>query len=139
MISIEHLRMLNEADMIYNKKLNFSCEKNQIIEKLLNDDAVFFKISKEDAYLILKKLNILDNKLYINYMSLISYDEYKRLINENKLKKEEVIFNVDDLYNTDIFQNRKKVVNEVSLTKIESKKESIYEKILKIFRKLMNK
>lgn len=138
MINIEHLRMLNETEIIYNKKQNLSLEKNEIIEKLLADDAIFFKIPKDDAYLILKKLGIPDDKLYTNYASLISYDEYQKLVNENKLSKEEIIFNIDDLYNTDMFKKKKTDVNEVALVEVK-KKESMYEKILKIFRRLMGK
>lgn len=138
MINVGHLRMLNETEIIYNKKQNLSCEKNEILEKLLVDDAIFFKISKEDAYLILRKLGIPEEKIYINYMSLVSYDEYQRLINEKKLSKEEIIFDIDELYGVDVFKNKEKEVNEIGLVKVE-KKESVYEKILRIFRKLMKK
>ncbi|MBR2744430.1 MAG: hypothetical protein IKE01_03940 [Clostridia bacterium] len=138
MINIEHLRMLNETEIIYNKKQKLDYQKNEIIEKLLADEAVFFKIPKEDAYLVLKKLGIPEDQLYINYISLISYDEYQRLIKSNKLTKEETILDIDNLYNTDVFRNKQTKVNDIALVPVKNK-ETIYEKILKIFRKLMKK
>jgi len=69
-IVLEHiLELENKKDRDENK-----LKRYYLISRLLEDDACFFKISKEDSYQILSHLGIQDPHRY--YKKLISPESY---------------------------------------------------------------
>ena len=71
---------------------------------------------------------------------LICQDEYIKLERNNKITKSEVIFDIDKLYGVNVFKNNVQRTNTESLAVLDnSKKESIFEKILKKLRILKRK
>lgn len=82
---LENLRKINLAYL----KLYQTVEDPQMIQKylliqnILNDDACFFKISKEQAMFILSSLSMTDKESM--YEQLISEKEYQRLVEKGLL------------------------------------------------------
>ena len=48
MTKFEEIKLMNESTIIYLKKMGGDSTKNEIIKKILEDDACFFKIDKKD-------------------------------------------------------------------------------------------
>ena len=114
MNKIDELRIINDSNMLYLKRLNLDYTRNTILKNILDDDACFFKMSKEDAYSVLKDLNIVDDELEKTYQELISNKEFNKLVSNG-------IINIDDkelviyypIYDEkDIFKDKTKINNE---------------------------
>jgi hypothetical protein len=76
---IEEYRKLNNDLMEKYKSDKKMLAKHKLIKGLLNDNKCFFKISIEDAFSILRDLEIPDNEIEEKYKSLISYENFKNL------------------------------------------------------------
>ena len=85
MTQLDELRLINDSYILYLKKINKSYKRNKIIKDILNDEACFFKMSKRDAYMILKDIGIQDKLVEENYQKLISYDVFYELYKRKKL------------------------------------------------------
>lgn len=109
MLQIQSIRLMNESKIIYLKQLGKDARRNEIIEKILEDDACFFKMKKEDASLILQDIGVSIDKVNSTYVQLISYDNYFKLKSIGKIdeKDESLIVKYED-YNPDkIFKTTK--------------------------------
>ena len=77
MTQLNELRLINEANIQYLKKINENFKRNEIIKEILNDDACFFKMNKDEAYMLLSEIGILDEHIENIYQKLISTDASK--------------------------------------------------------------
>ena len=71
MIRFEDLIIMNEATIIYLTKLGKSIQRNSIIREMLKDRAVFKKLPKEDALIVLLEIGIGEQNLNSAYNDLI--------------------------------------------------------------------
>ena len=108
MTKLNEIKLMNETLIIYLNKLGMSTKRNEIIKKMLDDDACFFKLDKSDAFIILHDVGVLDKNIDTIYKKLISSDEYYYLkqagkIDENKdkLKVKYENYNADKLFKKD--------------------------------------
>lgn len=97
--------VMNEAMLKLLKDKNLNYEENLKIQKFLEDEAFFFKITKENAYEILKSVGVRQESLDNTYKKLISPNIFYTLLNNGKLKADDKnliikynIYNSDDLF-----------------------------------------
>lgn len=105
MTQIQQLKILNDTTILYLKKLGKDYKRNQIIRKILKDDACFFKMEKEDACTILQDIGITEDEVELVYSNLISSNNYYTLQKTGKIRdddKEILVkynnYNYDDLF-----------------------------------------
>ena len=109
MTQLSELRLINDSNIIYLKKINRSYKRNEIIKNILNDETCFFKMNKNDAYMILQNIGILDNQIDNIYQKLISSDEFYNLYKCKKidLNYEEILIKYPIYNSDDLFKNKK--------------------------------
>lgn len=109
MTQLSELRLINDSNIIYLKKINRSYKRNEIIKNILNDETCFFKMNKNDAYMILQDIGILDNQIDNIYQKLISSDEFYNLYKCKKidLNDEEILIKYPIYNSDDLFKNKK--------------------------------
>ena len=144
MTQLNELRLINEANIQYLKKINENFKRNEIIKEILNDDACFFKMNKDEAYMLLSEIGILDEHIENIYQKLISTDEFYYLYKSKKidLKDEEVlikypIYDVEEIFKKNIDstnENMDKPEEEIILHK-----QSFFIKILDGLRRIFKK
>ena len=144
MTQLNELRLINEANIQYLKKVNENFKRNEIIKEILNDDACFFKMNKDEAYMLLSEIGILDEHIENIYQKLISTDEFYYLYKSKKidLKDEEVlikypIYDVEEIFKKNIDstnENMDKPEEEIILHK-----QSFFIKILDGLRRIFKK
>ena len=144
MTQLNELRLINEANIQYLKKVNENFKRNEIIKEILNDDSCFFKMNKDEAYMLLSEIGILDEHIENIYQKLISTDEFYYLYKSKKidLKDEEVlikypIYDVEEIFKKNIDstnENMDKPEEEIILHK-----QSFFIKILDGLRRIFKK
>ena len=144
MTQLNELRLINEANIQYLKKVNENFKRNEIIKEILNDDACFFKMNKDEAYMLLSEIGILDEHIENIYQKLISTDEFYYLYKSKKidLKDEEVlikypIYDVEEIFKKNIDstnENMDKPEEEIILHK-----QTFFIKILDGLRRIFKK
>lgn len=144
MTQLNELRLINEANIQYLKKINENFKRNEIIKEILNDDACFFKMNKDEAYMLLSEIGILDEHIENIYQKLISTDEFYYLYKSKKidLKDEEVlikypIYDVEEIFKKNIDstnENMDKPEEEIILHK-----QTFFIKILDGLRRIFKK
>lgn len=72
MTIIEELKLMNYTKIGYLKEQGKGYTRNKLIRELLKEEKCFAKIKKEDAYLILQDIGVVDKKLDEVYSKLIS-------------------------------------------------------------------
>lgn len=77
--------VMNEAMLKLLKDKNANYEENLKIQKYLEDEAFFFKITKENTYEILKNVGVRNESLENVYQKLISPNIFYRLVNTGKI------------------------------------------------------
>lgn len=80
------VKVMNEAMKKLLIDKGEDTKKNNKIEELLQDEAFFYKINKEKAYVILNCVGIRNKELEKVYNKLVCPYVYYRLVRENKLK-----------------------------------------------------
>ena len=144
MTQLNELRLINEANIQYLKKVNENFKRNEIIKEILNDDSCFFKMNKDEAYMLLSEIGILDEHIENIYQKLISTDEFYYLNKSKKidLKDEEVlikypIYDVEEIFKKNIDstnENMDKPEEEIILHK-----QTFFIKILDGLRRIFKK
>ena len=111
MVQLNDLKIMNETMMAYLKKIGMNNQKNEFIQEIFKDEACFFKMDKDDAYLILHNIGIKENIDTI-YSELISndvfYDLYKRgkiQENDKELVIKYKIYDVNKLFKENKINN----------------------------------
>ena len=89
MTQLNELRVLNDSTILYLKKTNQNYEKNSIIKNILDDDACFFKMGKDDAHTVLKEVGIRAEEIEEMYKKLIARSEFYKLLQCNKINIED--------------------------------------------------
>lgn len=79
--------VMNEAMIRTLKNKNEDFQKNKKIKEYLNDEGIFFKIKKSDAFIILTNVGIKQEQLEKVYNKLISPNTYFDLLNKGILKE----------------------------------------------------
>lgn len=144
MTQLNELRLINEANIQYLKKINENFKRNEIIKEILNDDACFFKMNKNEAYMLLSEIGILDEHIENIYQKLISTDEFYYLYKSKKidLKDEEVIIKYPIYAVEGIFKKNIDSTNE-NMDKPEEEiilhKQTFFIKILNGLRRIFKK
>jgi len=105
MTKLNEIKLMNETMIGYLNKLGMSTKRNEIIKKMLDDDACFFKLDKSDAFIILHDVGVSNENMDTIYKKLISSDEYYYLKqagkingNEDELKVKYEDYNADKLF-----------------------------------------
>ena len=144
MTQLSELRLINDSNILYLKKINRSYKRNEIIKNILNDETCFFKMNKNDAYMILQDIGILDNQIDNVYQNLISSDEFYNLYKCKKIDLNDVEILIKyPIYDTDeLFKNKKNSNNNKSIQRnveLTPYKESFFIKILNKLKKLFGR
>ncbi len=146
MTQLSELRLINDSNILYLKKINKSYKRNEIIKNILNDETCFFKMNKNDAYMVLQDIGILDNQIDTIYKKLISSDEFYNLYKYKKidLNNKEILIKYPIYNSDDLFKNKKNNINNnyESVHKdmeLIPYKESFFIKILNRLKKLFGK
>ncbi len=87
MINFKELVLMNEATIIYLDMIDEDTQRNQIINKILKDETCFFKLEREQSYIILRDIGISEEKLEETYEYLISEDVYYNLEKQGKIRE----------------------------------------------------
>lgn len=101
--------VMNEAMLRLLKDKNANYEENLKIKKYLEDETIFFKINKSNAYKILQKVGVKSDRLEDVYKKLTSENVYYDLLNKGKLNADDdnVIVKYDAYSPDDLFKKRK--------------------------------
>lgn len=96
------INVMNEAMLKLLKDKNANYEENLKIQKYLEDETFFFKITKDNAYNILKNVGIRQESLEDVYQKLISPNIFYNLLNSGKIRiDDENLIVKYDTYNAD--------------------------------------
>lgn len=100
--------IMNEAMLKLLKDKNSNYDENIKIRKYLEDETIFFKISKKEAYTILKNVGVKQEKLEDVYKKLTSQNMFYDLVNRGKIKKDDksIIIKYTLYDKEDIFKKR---------------------------------
>ena len=109
MTQLNELKIINDSTIVYLKKLNRNYKRNEIIKHILDDDACFFKMNKNEAYIILQNIGISNEQIDSIYENLISSNEFYRLFKCNKidLNDKEIIIKYPIYETNNLFNNKK--------------------------------
>ena len=138
MIQFEQIKLMNDTTILYLESIGQNTKRNKIINKILEDDTCFFKITKEDAIIILEDIGISKSNIESIYSDLISIDNYYLLQNQGKIKENDKSIKIKyENYKDNILFNSsdknyisEKLDNLNSISKIDYK-ESLFKKFLK--------
>ena len=143
MVQIDELKIMNYTMINYLKKLGMDAKRNEIIQEIFKDDACFFKMSKNDALLILNEVGVKENIEEI-YSNLISSDTFYNLYDNGKIDEKDPdviikykIYDCDNLFNKQNKVNRQSEKHETSL--IENKKYSFWNNLFNKLKKFFTK
>ena len=104
------IKVMNKARIEILKEKNDDYSLNVKIQEYLKDEALFFKISKEKAYKILKETGVKEERLQIVYEKLISTKTFYDLLNKGKIKDNDVLIIKYDIYNQkNLFKNKNNI------------------------------
>lgn len=101
--------VMNEAMLKLLKDKNANYEENLKIKKYLEDEAIFFKIDKLNAYKILKNVGVKQEQLENVYKKLTSENVFYDLLNRGKIKADDdtIIIKYNEYSPDDLFKKRK--------------------------------
>ena len=77
--------VMNEAMLKLLKDKNLNYETNLKIKKYLEDETIFFRIDKENAYEILRSVGVKDDMLDNVYKKLVSHKMFSNLVRRGKI------------------------------------------------------
>lgn len=80
------INVMNEAMLKLLQDKNSNYDENLKIRKYLEDESIFFKISKKDAFKILQNVGVKQENLETVYKKLTSPNIFYNLLNKGKLK-----------------------------------------------------
>lgn len=144
-MQLQDIRLMNDTMILYLKKMGKSSKRNEIINNILKDDSCFFKMNKEDAYIILEDIGIGKDKINLIYSNLTSSDNYYKLQKEGKINKndEDIILECKNYEYDDLFKKNKSLIKENHIvenkTVIAEYKESILKMIINKIRNIFSK
>ncbi len=122
MTKLKEIELMNETMIAYLQMIGMSSERNEIIKQILKDEACFFKMEKQDAYMILKEVGVSKHIEEI-YAGLISREEFYHLQQSGKIHEDDDLKIKYEAYN-EIF--KKKEVEEQPNTDIVPYRKNIF-------------
>lgn len=138
MVGINDLKLMNYTTIVFLDEIKQSTKRNIIINKILKDDACFFKMSKQDAYEVLEQIGINKSRVGKVYLDLVSEQSFYKLKKDGKIKDSENLA-FDNQIENKIFSSRndssEKIDHEIEQNQLIEYKES---KIRKIINKLLD-
>lgn len=145
MTQLNEIKIMNDTMIVYLKKMGINYQRNEIIKRIFDDDACFFKMDKDDAFLILNDVGIKDN-IEETYAKLISNDVYYDLYKKGKIDKNDSnlvikykIYDTENLFkNKNTSQKEHEYINkDTSLTEVKEKNflQRLFDKIKSLFMK----
>ena len=81
------IKLMTETKLEVLKDKNENYDMYQKLYNLMADEALFYKISKKNAYRFFEKLGIKEENYEEVYGKLVSKDQYYRLVHEGKIDK----------------------------------------------------
>lgn len=101
--------VMNEAMLKLLKDKNANYEDNLKIKRYLEDETIFFKINKSNAYKILQSVGVKQERLEDVYKKLTSPNVFYDLLNRGKIKAndENLIIKYNDYSYDNLFKKRK--------------------------------
>lgn len=146
-MKIEELRLMNETRIRYLKKINKDTYRNQIINKILEDEACFFKMEKEDTLILLEDIGISKDNIESIYNDLISKNRYYELEQKGNInnKDKEILIKYEERNIEEVFEERRERLEKDNTSNIEKNKNKMKTEILEtnkkqnIFNKIINK
>ena len=102
--------VMNEAMLKLLKDKGLKNEENLKISKYLEDETIFFRIDKLQAYKILENVGVKQEKLETVYKKLISPNVFYDLLNKGKIRADDdkLIVKYNTYNPNDLFKKRKK-------------------------------
>ena len=82
------IKVMNESMLRTKKGRNEEYSINEEIKKTLEDEALFFKVSKETALKILTNVGVAKDMLEETYVKLTNKEVYNKLLSKGILKNE---------------------------------------------------
>ena len=141
MTQLNEVRIMNDTMLLYLKKLGMDYRKNEIIKKILEDETCFFKMDKNDAYIVLRDVGIKNDNIDNIYSNLISNDMYYELYKSGKIKENdsELVIKYDIYDEKNLF---KKKNTEESIkdnqTPMIIEKENIFRRIINKIKEILH-
>lgn len=131
MTNLQEIKLMNESMILYLTKIGKSSKRNEIIRKILNDDTCFFKLTKNDAYMILEDIGIAKEKIDAMYSKLISSDSYYRLRELGKINDEdkEIKVRYKNYDHNDLFKSKKETPQPEN-NSMTTYKETLFHRII---------
>ena len=108
MTQLNEVRIMNDTMLLYLKKLGMDYRRNEIIKKILEDESCFFKMDKNDAYIVLRDVGIENDNIDNVYSNLISNDMYYELYKSGKINENdsELVIKYDIYDEKNLFKKR---------------------------------
>lgn len=147
MTQLNEIRVMNDTMILYLKKLGKDTRRNEIINKILEDESCFFKMNKDDAYVILNDVGIKNQNIDNIYSELISNDVFYDLYKKGKIDKnnDELVIKYKIYDRDNLFKNSTLVIpkeierNELTGNALVEYKETFFLKMLKKIKRLFSK
>ncbi|MBQ3408794.1 MAG: hypothetical protein IJH12_06305 [Clostridia bacterium] len=135
MVGINDLKFMNYTTIVFLEEIKQSTRRNMIINKILKDDACFFKMSKQDAYEVLEQIGINKSRVGKVYLDLVSEQSFYKLKKDGKIKdSENLVF--DNQTENKIFYNG---IDNSGRSNNEIKKNQLIEYKESKLRRIINK
>lgn len=141
MTQLNKIKIMNDTMIVYLKKMGINYQRNEIIKNIFADDACFFKMNKDDAFLILSEIGI-KNNIEETYAKLVSNDVFYDLYKKGKINKNDSDLVIKyEIYDTEnLFKNRfqteyEYINKDISLTEVKEKNflQKLFDKIKSLF------
>ena len=140
MTLIDELKVMNYSIIDCLKAKGISIKKNELIKEILKDEACFFKMEKEEAFVVLKNLKVSDEMLEETYKELTSKQEFYKLYNDGKINEKDKDLKIKyEIYNNNLFKSKVQEPQKDELALVEVKAEKWYKKVFDFFRNLFKK
>lgn len=140
MTLIDELKVINYSIIDCLKVKGISLKKNELIKEILKDEACFFKMEKEEAFVILKNLKVSDDMLEDTFKELTSKQEFYRLYNDGVIDENDKDLKIKyDIYNSNLFKQEEPDVQKEEVALVDVKEEKWYKKLFTFFRKILKK
>ena len=133
MTQVRQINLMNDSMITYLKKIGANTQRNEIIKQILKDEACFFKLDKEDAYIILEDVGVSKSKIDYVYSRLISNENFFNLASLGKIKENDESLKIKyNSYNPeDLFKKAESSTNLQKEKNIVIKQEkTIFDKII---------
>lgn len=137
MTLIDELKVMNYSIIDCLKVKGISIKKNELIKEILKDEACFFKMEREETFVVLKNLKVSDDMLEETYKELTNKKEFYRLYNEGKININDKDLKIKyEIYNSNLFKSEVQDIKKEEVALVEVKEEKWYSKLFEFFRKI---